>query len=84
MYCLWFISFLCLFFCRILFSDSFIYIYIRLMGYWGSFSFACSVLYFCLIQCFFHLVAEKGFEIKVNEVNIFKLSFPLLGSQEKK
>ena len=45
------------------------------MGYWGSFSFAFSVLYFCLIQCFRHLVAEKGFEIKVNEVNIFKLSF---------
>ena len=47
------------------------------MGYWGSFdfSFAFVVLYFCLIQCFCHLVAEKGFEIKVNEVDIFKLSF---------
>ena len=33
------------------------------------------MLYFCLIQCFCHLVAEKGFEIKVNEVDIFKLSF---------
>ena len=47
------------------------------MGYWGSFdfAFAFAVLYFCLIQCFFPLVAEKGFEIKVNEVYIFKLSF---------
>ena len=83
MYCLWFISFLCLFFVGFYFLIP-LYIYIRLMGYWGSFSFAFSVLYFCLIQCFCHLVAEKGFEIKVNEVNIFKLSFPLLGSQEKK
>ena len=47
------------------------------MGYWGSFdfSFAFAVLYFCLIQCFCHFVAEKGFEIKVNEVDIFNLSF---------
>ena len=47
------------------------------MGYWGSFdfAFAFAVLYFCWIQCFCHLVAEKRFEIKVNEVDIFKLSF---------
>ena len=35
------------------------------MGYWGAFDFAFAVLYFCLIQCFCHLVAEKGFEIRV-------------------
>ena len=55
------------------------------MGYWGSFDFAFAfvVLYFCLIQCFCHLVAEKGFEIKVNEVTYLSclLSFPLLGPQ---
>ena len=58
------------------------------MGYWGSFDFAFAfvVLYFCLIQCFCHLVAKKGFEIKVNEVTYLSclLSFPLLGPQEKK
>ena len=51
-----------------------------------DFAFAFVVLYFCLIQCFCHLVAKKGFEIKVNEVTYLSclLSFPLLGPQEKK
>lgn len=43
-----------------------IHSYISVIGYWESCAFA--VLYFCLIECFSHLVAEKGF-------NIFKLSF---------